>query len=115
MIASRNMKTALFLILRKCLIMIALIVICSDAMSTKMSLKKRVQKLELEFELLEEVNEKLRDEIKANANDVQNVNETIKKNDLDLTVLQYAIGGTIQDVKTLDDEMSMYFDSQHEK
>ena len=85
-------------------VIIASIGVCSDALSNK----KRIKKLELEMEALEEVIEDLESGIKDNADDVQIVNDTIKKNDLNLAVLGYAVGGTIQDVENLDTELSMY-------
>ena len=93
----------LFMNLKKYLIISVLIGVCSDALSVK----KRLKKLELEMEALEEVIENLGHDISDNADGVQNVNDTIKQNDLDLTVLRYALGGTIQDVETLDQEMSI--------
>ena len=93
----------LFMSLKNCLVIMTLIGVCSDALS----LKKRLKKLELEMEALEEIIENLGHNISDNADGVQNVNESIKQNDLDLTVLRYAVGGTIQDVETLDHEISI--------
>ena len=87
----------------KCLFLVSLVGVCSNALSKG----KRIKKLELEMEALEEVIENLEHGIGDNANDVQSVNDSIKKNDLDLSVLRYAVGGTIQDVEQLDNEMSI--------